>query len=66
MIDPIRKDALVLAVAQARARLDNASRLVVPRVPASASARRMAVLLEILSPLVTALELLMSDTDRWS
>ena len=60
MIDPIRKDALVLAVRQARARLDNASRLVAPRVPASASARRMAVLLEILSPLVTALELLVS------
>jgi hypothetical protein len=63
MIDPVRKDAVILAVVQARARLDNTVRIVSAQVPANPGARRMAALLDILSPVVTALEILVSEAD---
>jgi hypothetical protein len=56
-----RRDAAILAVLQARTRLANAGRIVAAKVPDSANARRMAAILDILTPIVTALEELLSE-----
>jgi hypothetical protein len=65
MVDPSRahRDAATFAVLQARTRLANASRIVAGRMTESASARRMAAMLDILSPIVTALEELIAGLD---
>ena len=56
-----RRDAATLAVLQARARLENASRVVASRVADSLQARRMAAILDVVEPIVTALEALLAD-----
>jgi hypothetical protein len=63
MVDSSRahRDAAILAVLQARTRLENASRVVSERIADSATARRMAAILDILAPIVTALEELLSE-----
>jgi hypothetical protein len=63
MVDPSRAhhDAAILAVLQARTRLENASRIVSERLADSATARRMAAILDILGPIVTALEEILSE-----
>jgi hypothetical protein len=56
-----RRDAAILAVLQARARLENASRVVASRIADSVQARRMAAVLDVIAPIVTALEALLAD-----
>jgi hypothetical protein len=56
-----RREAALLAVLQARTRLENARRVVAARVADSAQARRMAAILDVLAPIVTALEELLGD-----
>jgi hypothetical protein len=65
MVDPspAHRNAAILAVLQARARLDNASRVVAARVADSARARSMAAILDVLAPIVTALEELLGDDE---
>jgi hypothetical protein len=56
-----RRDAALLAVLQARTRLENASRIVEARVEGSSQARRMAAILDVLTPVVAALEAILGD-----
>jgi hypothetical protein len=60
-IEGARRDAAVLALIQARTRLDTLERILRPRVAWSGSARRMLAVVDAVSPLVTALENLLPD-----
>lgn len=57
-LDPARRDAAVLAVLTARRRLEHMTRILQPRTVREPVARRMMAVLEIVRPLLAAVELL--------
>ena len=58
-----QRDAAAFAVLQARVRFENASRIVASRFPASVEARRMSALLDVIAPVVSALEHLLAEPE---
>jgi hypothetical protein len=60
-LDGARRDAAVLALVQARARLDLATRVLTRRARWSPGARRLLAVLDVVRPLVTALEHLLPE-----
>jgi hypothetical protein len=60
-IDDARRDAAVLALVQATTRLEALTRVVTPRARREPAARRMLALLEVLRPLLVAVEYLIPE-----
>jgi hypothetical protein len=63
-IDPARRDAAALALAQASAHLDLLTRIATAHARREAAARRMLTVLEVLRPLVAAVGYLIPDPRR--
>jgi hypothetical protein len=57
------RDVAAIAVLQARVRFEHAARIVASRFPQSIEARRMSAILDVIAPIVAALEHLLAEPE---